>query len=156
VVADFVIFFVPGPNATAYFVAAAKNEQKVLDQADLTSTRYRRHPLHDKTVHSKLLAMYLETVPYIMPPNDSDICAPTLWHPDLSLGNIFVPETGPAALQGIIDWQHTSILPDFSFISMPSAFVYEGDKIDMILPGPPPSDLADRSLEEQAEYRMHL
>ena len=78
------LIFDPGPNATAYFTAAAKNEQKVLDRIDLTSNRYRRYPLHDRTVHSKLLAMYLAAVPYIMPPNDSDICAPTLWHPDLS------------------------------------------------------------------------
>ena len=110
--------------------------------------------------------MYLAAVPspYIMPPNDSDICAPTssLWHPDLSLGNLFVSETGPAILQGIIDWQHTSVLPYFSFLSMPSAFVYEGDKIDMSgilpgpLPGPLPSDLDDRTPKEQAEYRLHL
>jgi hypothetical protein len=41
---------------------------------------------------------------------------------------------------------------------MPSAFVYEGDKIDMSgkLPGPLPSDLDDRTPEEQAEYRLHL
>lgn len=93
-----------------------------------------------------------------MPPNDSDICAPTLWHPDLSLGNLLVSETGPAILQGIIDWQHTSVLPYFNFLSMPSAFVYEGNKIDMsgVLPGPLPSDLDDRSPEEQAEYRLHL
>jgi Phosphotransferase enzyme family len=156
-IADFVTF-IPGANATAYFVAAAKNEQKIIDQVDITSTRYRRHPLHDKTVHSKLLTMYLAAVPFIMPPDDSDICAPTLWHPDLSLGNLFVSETGPAALQGIIDWQHTSILPYFSFLSMPSAFAYEGDKIDMsgILPGPLPSDLDGRTPKEQAEYRMHL
>lgn len=102
--------FVPGPNATAYFIAAAKNEQKVLNHIDLTSNWYRRYPLHDRTVHSKLLAMYLAAVLYIMPPNDSGICPP-LWHPDLSLGNLLVSETGPAVLQGIIDWQHTSVLP---------------------------------------------
>ena len=150
------ILFHPGPNAAAYFTAAAKNEQKVLDSIDLTSNRYRRYPLHDKTVHSKLLEMYLAAVPYIMP--NEDISAPTLWHPDLSLGNLLVPETGPGELQGIIDWQHTSILPYFNFLSMPSAFVYEGDKIDMsgIMPGPLPSDLDDRTPEEQAEYRLDL
>ena len=150
------ILFVLGPNATAYFIAAAKNEQKVLDSIDLTSNRYRRYPLHDKTVHSKLLEMYSAAVPYIMP--NEDICAPTLWHPDLSLGNLHVSETDPGELQGIIDWQHTSILPYFSFLSMPSAFVYEGDKIDMsgIVPGPLPSDLDDLTPEEQAEYRLQL
>jgi hypothetical protein len=75
---------VPGPNATAYFTAAAmtRNEQKVLDRIDLTSNRYRRYPLHDRNLHSKLLAMYLAatSILHIMPSNDSDICAPTLWH----------------------------------------------------------------------------
>ena len=155
---DQVLDFRSGPNATAYFIAAAKNEQKVLDHIDLTSNRFRRYPLHDRTEHSKLLSMYLAAVPHIMPPNDSDICAPNLWHPDLSLGNLYVSETGPAILQGIIDWQHASILPYFSFLSMPSAFAYWGDKIDMsgMLPGPLPDDIDVRPPEEQAEYRLEL
>ena len=128
---------------------AAKNELKILDHIDLTSNRYRRYPLHDRTVHSKLLAIYLAAVLYIIPSNDSDICAPTLWHPDLSLGNLLVSETDPAVFQAIIEWQH---MPYSSFLSMPSSFVYEGDKTDMsgALPGPLPSDLDDRSPEERA------
>jgi hypothetical protein len=40
----------------------------------------RRKPTHDYAVHSKLLSMYIESVPHFVPPTDSDACAPTLWH----------------------------------------------------------------------------
>jgi hypothetical protein len=93
-----------------------------------------------------------------MPPTDSDACAPTLWHPDLTLNNLFVSASGPANLQGIIDWQHAAILPYFSFVSMPPALVYDGDKIcmDGLLPGPLPPNLQDLSTDDQAEYRLQL
>ena len=101
---------------------------------------------------------FAAAVPYIIPLNDSDICGPTLWHPDLSLGNLLVSETGSAVLHGLIDWQHISVFPYFNFLSPPSAFVHESDTIDMsgILPGLLPSDLNDRILEEQAKYHLHL
>ncbi|KAI5116307.1 hypothetical protein M0805_009633 [Coniferiporia weirii] len=148
----------PWTDATSFFIAAAENEQKLLDQRGSTSSPYRRKPTHDKAVHSKLLAMYKEAIPLLMPPPDSEVCAPTLWHPDLSLGNLFVSESGPANLQGIIDWQHAAILPYFSYASIPPALVYKGDKIDMDgpLPGPLPSDIEELSVEEQKDYRLQL
>jgi hypothetical protein len=102
--------------------------------------------------------MYIDAVPYLMPPSDSDVCAPTLWHPDLSLGNLFVSASGPANLEGMIDWQHAAILPYFSFASMPPAFIYNGNKINMDgpLPGPLPSNIDELSAKEQAEYRLQL
>jgi len=102
--------------------------------------------------------MYIDAVTHFMPPSDNNVCAPTLWHPDLSLGNLFVSASGPANLQGIIDWQHAAILPYFSFASIPPALVYDGDKINMDgpLPGPLPSNIYELSAEEQAEYRLQL
>jgi hypothetical protein len=84
--------------------------------------------------------MYIDAVPHFMPPSNNNVCTPTLWHPDLSLGNLFVSASGPANLQGIIDWQHAAILPYFSFASMLPAFVCNDDKISMDgpLPGPLP------------------
>lgn len=38
---------------------------------------------------------------------------PTLFHPDLHKRNIFVSETDPSKITGIIDWQSTSIEPAF-------------------------------------------
>jgi hypothetical protein len=92
-----------------------------------------------------------------MPSTDSDICAPTLWHPDLSLGNLFVSASGPANLQGIIDWQHAAILPYFSFASIPPALLYQGDKVDMGGPLPAlPPNIEELSTEEQTECRLQL
>ncbi|KAF8519327.1 kinase-like domain-containing protein [Hysterangium stoloniferum] len=148
----------PWDDASSFFIAAAKNAQLVLAQHSSSSSLYRRKPTHDHAVHSKLLSMYIASVPHFMPPNESDTCAPTLWHPDLSLGNLFVSASGPANLQGIIDWQHAAILPYFSFATVPPALIYDGDKISMEgpLPGPLPSNLEELSTDEQAEYRLQL
>jgi hypothetical protein len=99
--------------------------------------------------------MYIDAVPHFMP-SDSNLCAPTLWHPDLSLNNLFVSASGPANLLGLIDWQHAAILPYFSFQSLPPAFVYNGNKINMdkLIPSPLPSNIDELSAEEQAEYRL--
>ena len=58
----------------------------------------------------------------------------------------------------MIDWQHAAILPYFSFASIPPAFVYNGNKINMDgpLPGPLPSNIYELSAKEQAEYRLQL
>ena len=42
-----------------------------------------------------------------------DAAAPTLLHPDLHKRNIFVSDDDPAVITGIIDWQSSSIEPDF-------------------------------------------
>jgi hypothetical protein len=86
-------------RASSYFMAAAKNEQIVLEQSSPDLSRFRRKPTHDHATHSKLLSMFMKAIPHFMPPSNSDICAPTLWRPDLSLGNLFVSATGPAHLQ---------------------------------------------------------
>jgi hypothetical protein len=147
-----------GPDACSFFIAAAKNEQIVLSQESSRASLYRRNPTHDHTIHSRLLSAYIASVPHFIPSNDSDICAPTLWHPDLSLGNLLVSASGPGKLEGIIDWQHAAILPYFSFASMPPAIAYRGDKISMegLVPGPLPSNLEDLSPDEEAQYRLEL
>ena len=101
--------------------------------------------------------MYIDAVPHFMPPSDSNVCAPTLWHPDLCRSNLIVSGSGPANLQGIIDWQHAAILPYFSFTFMPPALVYTGDKINMGETFPAlPSNIHELSPKEQAEYRLQL
>ena len=92
-----------------------------------------------------------------MPPSDSSVCAPTLWHPDLSRSNLIVSGSGPANLQGIIYWQHAAILPYFSFTFMPPALVYKGDKINMDETFPAlTSNIHEFSPKEQAEYCLQL
>lgn len=42
-----------------------------------------------------------------------DAAAPTLFHPDLHMRNIFVSDNDPSVITGIIDWQSSSIEPAF-------------------------------------------
>ncbi len=150
-------FSAAGRDATSFFRAAAENELAVLAQQTLSLSQYRRKPTHDFATHSKLLSMYLAAVPHFVPTTDNDVCAPTLWHPDLTLNNVFVSESGIANIEGLIDWQHATVLPYFMFASLPPAVVYEGDKIDLsVLPPALPSNFDELSAKEQEEYRLQL
>jgi hypothetical protein len=129
----------------------------VLTQQSSSLVPFRRKPTHANSVHQKLLSMYIEVIPFIIPKNVEDVCVPTLWHPDLNLGNLFISESGPAELQGIIDWQHTAILPYFNQASMPPAVFYEGSRIDINEFFPDlPSNFDDLPSEEQAACRQEL
>lgn len=88
------LYQLAGPDATSFFIVAAENGKKVLDQVSYISSRYRHKSIHDSAVRLKLLSMYKEAIPFIMPRNDSDVCAPTLWHPGFQLGHLFVSESG--------------------------------------------------------------
>ena len=55
-------------------------------------------------VHIGLLEQFLCVLPYI-PPRGTDINSPVLWHHDLHPQNIFVDDTDPTKVTGIIDWQ---------------------------------------------------
>lgn len=105
----------------------------VLAYESLTTnlTQFRRKPMHDRATHLKLLTMYLDAVPHFVPTTNDDICAPTLWHPDLSLNNVFVSKSGPGHLQSLIDWQHAVVLPYFMLGSAPRALMYNPDKVNM-------------------------
>jgi len=52
-----------GLDASSFFIAAGKNEQMVMERHSSSSSWYRRKPTHDYAVHSKLLSMYIESVP---------------------------------------------------------------------------------------------
>ncbi|KXN91937.1 Altered inheritance of mitochondria protein 9, mitochondrial, partial [Leucoagaricus sp. SymC.cos] len=150
----------PWPDPVSFFLAAAKNEQEVLShyqQQDPSSNMYRRKPAHDLVTHFKLLTMYIRAVPHVLPTSNDDICSPTLWHPDLSLPNIFVPPSGPTNLQSIVDWQHTAVVPYFMCGTIPSAFVYDGMMINMDNWFPAlPSNFEEMSAHQQAECRLEL
>ncbi|KAI1947402.1 hypothetical protein LOZ57_003128 [Ophidiomyces ophidiicola] len=57
-----------------------------------------------------LLEKYLLLAPYLLPQDpNSPLNQPTLRHPDLNPGNIFVSDT--CEVSCLIDWQYTAILP---------------------------------------------
>ncbi|KFY68186.1 hypothetical protein V498_10721 [Pseudogymnoascus sp. VKM F-4517 (FW-2822)] len=95
--------------------------------------RYPREPLYrefygrklvDPQVQIKHLVDYLKVAPHLVPSGE-ELNAPTIRHPDLSPSNIFISEDGN--ITGIIDWQHTAVLPIFLQAKIPKNFQNYGD-----------------------------
>ncbi|KAH4122821.1 hypothetical protein HBI81_104630 [Parastagonospora nodorum] len=95
--------------------------------------RFPREPLYrefygrqevDPQVQIDSLKDYLKVAPHIVP-EDPELCQPTIRHPDLSPNNIFVSESGD--ITGVIDWQHSTILPMFLQAKIPKHFQNYGD-----------------------------
>ena len=96
--------------------------------------RFPREPLNrevyeNKEVHPNLqieaLSDYLEIVPKLVP-EDRRLHRPILRHPDLSPSNIFISNEG--TVTGLIDWQHSAILPLYLHTRVPEHFQNWGDQ----------------------------
>ncbi|KAG1851844.1 kinase-like domain-containing protein [Suillus subalutaceus] len=152
----------PWPDATSYYLAAAKNEQKLLAQhtplPHSQTPSFRRTPIHPRETHLRLLDMYIRAIPFVIP-QDSELSAPTLWHPDLSLGNILISESHIPSIQGVIDWQHAAVLPYFQQVALPPAITYEGHQFNphlhplALASSREPPDTLDSAKKE--EFRLH-
>lgn len=70
--------------------------------------------------HLQLLERFITILPYILP--TSDVTQPTLMHHDLHLDNIFVDDSDPTIISGIIDWQASYASPLFLQAGFPSVF----------------------------------
>ncbi|CEL11463.1 hypothetical protein ASPCAL14565 [Aspergillus calidoustus] len=77
-------------------------------QTFLLPTNYDIHP----SEHSSLLSRFIQLAPYLIQPGSSSALAPTLRHPDLSLGNILLAP-GSTRIASIIDWQDAVIYPRY-------------------------------------------
>jgi aminoglycoside phosphotransferase (APT) family kinase protein len=92
------------------FLAAVHSEHTwILRHATRAQSSRCRLPFYSATAHLKLLNMLALAIPHIIPP--ITLSSPTLWHADISHSNVFVAETGPAEIQGLIDWQHSTVAP---------------------------------------------
>jgi hypothetical protein len=76
-------------------------------------------------VQMQVLRDYLNLVPLLVP-KQARLSRPTIRHPDLSPSNIFVSDAGE--ITGLIDWQHTSVLPLFLQAKIPKHFQNWGDE----------------------------
>ena len=149
----------PWPDMTSFLLAAVNSERTWIHRhaSQATSSRYRRNPFYDPTIHLKLLDMLAVAIPDITPP--TMLSSPTLWHADISHSNLFVAESGPAAVEGLIDWQHSVIAPYCMQATFPSIFTYDGGLIDIpkgrVAPKLP-NHVSTLSPDQQIPYRMHL
>ena len=106
------------------FLLAAVDSERTCN-----SSQCRRFPFYNATSHLKLLDMVALAIPNIIAPFELSI--PTPWHADISHSNRFVAETGPANVQGLIDWQHSIIAPYCTQATFPPIFTYDGGLIDI-------------------------
>ncbi|RMZ77268.1 hypothetical protein DV738_g4502, partial [Chaetothyriales sp. CBS 135597] len=67
--------------------------------------------------HIKHLEMYLQVSSHLVPKAQPALLRPTIRHPDLQPHNIFVSDD--LSIVGLIDWQHSSVLPLFLQAGVP-------------------------------------
>ena len=81
----------------------------------------------------------------------------TLWHLDIIYSNLLVSKEGPAKVEGLVDWRHSTVPP----YSMQAQFlsIFIGGLIDLLRGAAVPQLLDHVSTltpEEQVIHRMHL
>ncbi|KAH0003418.1 hypothetical protein KCU78_g13910, partial [Aureobasidium melanogenum] len=117
--------------------------------------RFPREPLYrefydrqkvDPEVQKQNLRQYLD-IAQLMVPEQAKLHKPTIRHPDLSPGNVFVSDGN---ITGLIDWQHTSVLPLFLQAKLPKHFQNWGDEDSENLKPPRlPDDFDCLTMSEQ-------
>lgn len=124
--------------------------------------RYPREPLYrafyshqqvDPEVQKRSLRDYLKVAPLVIP-EQSDFNMPTIRHPDLSPNNIFISNSGN--ITGLIDWQHTSILPLFLQAKIPKHFQNWGDDESESMQPPRLPDNFDSMAADEKEAELEI
>lgn len=87
----------------------------------------------DPKKHTNSLLQYLQLAQYLVP-TCPELKLPILRHPDLQPNNIFVSED--FNVTGLIDWQHSVVLPTFLAGGMPRSFQNYGDEQSMLFVPP--------------------
>ncbi|QVM06336.1 hypothetical protein D8B26_001048 [Coccidioides posadasii str. Silveira] len=102
----------------------------------------------DPDEHSNSLLEYLQLAPYLAP-TCPKLNLPILRHPDLQPNNIFISED--FKITGLIDWQHSLVLPMFLAAGIPRSFQNYGDEQSMyFIPPQLPKDLGSMDADEHA------
>lgn len=149
-----------GQSSTELLTAIGKRETQWLYK--FGKKRYPRQPLYrefynrqlvDPQVQIKHFASYLRVAPYLAPDGE-ELNAPTIRHPDLSPSNIFISETGN--ITGIIDWQHTTILPIFLQAKIPKHYQNYGDDDSENFRRPKLAEGVETMSESDREVEMEL
>ncbi|KAF7586221.1 Phosphotransferase enzyme, partial [Aspergillus hancockii] len=100
--------------------------------------------------HMKNLEEYLRVSPYLVPKGNPILPSPTLRHPDLQPNNILVTED--LQITGLIDWQHSAILPLFLQCGIPNSIQNYGDDVPESLETPSlPDNFSELGESDQSE-----
>ncbi|KAG9683763.1 hypothetical protein KCU95_g13446, partial [Aureobasidium melanogenum] len=123
-----------GPWLQSEDVMKSVGERELAWLEKFANPRYPREPLYRAfydnrevrpDIQIQVLRDYLNLVPLLVP-EQAKLTKPTIRHPDLSPSNIFISDTGE--ITGLIDWQHTSVLPLFLQAKIPKHFQNWGDE----------------------------
>ncbi|KAJ6102628.1 hypothetical protein N7486_005055, partial [Penicillium sp. IBT 16267x] len=101
--------------------------------------------------HITTLENYLQIAPHLVPHKSPALRRPVIRHSDLQPNNIFVSDD--LEVCGLIDWQHSVILPLFLQSGIPKSFQNYGDEISDSLQIPSLPDNFD-DLEEMEQYQQ--
>ncbi|PPQ73152.1 hypothetical protein CVT26_014818 [Gymnopilus dilepis] len=151
----------PYENAQAALTAAAQKEIAYLQRFGrplLPFRRERREAYEYKKQshldHIKNLERYLLVAPSLVPENSS-LHAFSIRHPDLQPSNVMVstsPDSGRLEIVGLIDWQHTTILPLFLLAGIPDRLQnYDDPASQLLIPPSLPPDLDKLDEAKQME-----
>ncbi|KAF1997562.1 hypothetical protein P154DRAFT_547352 [Amniculicola lignicola CBS 123094] len=103
----------------------------------------------DPKEHVNSLVDYIRLAPHLVP-TSSKLNLPVLRHPDLQPNNIFISED--LSITGLIDWQHSLVLPTFLAAGIPNLFQNYDDKESMsFVPPQLPDDFESMDEDERAE-----
>ncbi|KAJ6090409.1 kinase-like protein [Penicillium sp. IBT 16267x] len=101
--------------------------------------------------HITTLENYLQIAPHLVPHKSPALRRPVIRHSDLQPNNIFVSDD--LEVCGLIDWQHSVILPLFLQSGIPKSFQSYRDEISESLQTPSLPDNFD-DLEEMEQYQQ--
>ena len=101
--------------------------------------------------HAVALEKYLQIAPYLIPHDCPALHRPAIRHPDLQPNNIFI--TDDLEVRGLIDWQHSTILPLFLQCGIPESLQNYGDEISESLQFPTLPNNFDE-LEEIEQFQQ--
>ena len=105
----------------------------------------------DPEEHTNLLLDYIQLAPHLVP-RSSKLNLPVLRHPDLQPNNIFISED--LRITGLLDWQHSIILPTFLAAGIPDMFQNYDDEESMSFTPPRLPDNLE-SLDEDEQAKAH-
>lgn len=107
----------------------------------------------DPKVQQRNMSDYLKLTSFLAP-QDATLNKPTIRHPDLSPTNIFISDSGD--ITGIIDWQHSTVLPIFLQAKIPKHFQNYGDEDSENFERPRAPDMVDTWSEAEKTAAMEL
>lgn len=153
-----------GKNFVSCFQASARRELAFCQEhgkprlnVELYLRELDNFELQSPSQHAQLLRDFLLMAPFLEIPMESAFARPTLRHPDLSPNNILVNDAND--IVGIIDWQHSAILPLSLCAGIPRHFQNWGDAVSESLQKPEtklPADFESRTPAEQEQLREQM